>query len=166
MYVDDEFVKQYDDLIWERIQHAGFRDEMALEARAAIYVRILNSDNYDPEKGAVSTWIYMICRSVISNMKIKKPDALDCTVVTIDRIKNKIGKEDVDFNSLGPMVNQLLGKAGLSRRDKELIRDHHLNGYTILEAAEKHRMTYEAAKKAIVRALKQLREAAENLQEN
>ena len=159
MYVDDEFVRKYDKLIADRINRAKVPEDKFDEVRAEIYRRILSSDNYDPEKGAVSTWVHMICRSVISNMARKQAasrDALD-HATDLGVARNKIGREDA--GELSDELKRIFEVTNLSIRDINIVKDVHLNGYTMLEAAEKYRMKYYAVQKVVSRALKALRNA-------
>lgn len=163
MQIDDEFVKEYDGLICDRIAKSKINQDLFDEVRALVYRRILESDNYDPDKGALSTWIYMICRSVISNTYKKhqaSKDALDQNCVDLEAAKNRIGDEDA--GDPADELSRIFKATNVSTRDKNITRDVYLDGYTALEVAQKYRMTHHAVQKVLVRTLKALRLVAQD----
>ena len=81
MQIDDQFIKEYDNLIWSTIREKVRGMDTQSDVHSDIIIRLIeSSEGYDEEKGAVSTWVVWICRSVISNYfltKARKHDMLD-----------------------------------------------------------------------------------------
>jgi hypothetical protein len=61
MYIDDKFVKDYDNLISDRLAKAGLTGDTFDLIKSKVYERILMSNSYDPDKGKITTWL---CKEV------------------------------------------------------------------------------------------------------
>jgi len=162
MDINDEFVRQYDQLISSHLQRAGLTGESFDDIKAKVYERILTSDNYDPDKGKISTWLWYVVRSVIRNegkRKSRSKDALDHETVDLDSIHNIIGPEDA--GTAGDELDRVFRQAPLSVRDKRMVKDYHLEEYTMAELAERYNLSLRATEQVIYRAMKALRQVAE-----
>ena len=162
MYIDNDFVQKYDHLIKSRLDAANLTIDQFDNFKSKIYERILESDNYDPNRGALTTWLYNICRSVISN-ELKKEgrsqDALDQEVLDLDSIHNKIGPEDA--GDPRDEIDRLFKSITVSPRDEEIMRAVHLQGATPEEIAQEYELKITAVYKILARTMKALRQVAE-----
>lgn len=163
MYIDDKFVKDYDNLISDRLAKAGLTGDTFDLIKSKVYERILMSNSYDPDKGKITTWLWNICRSVISN-EVKKfnrsQDALDDVVnrVHIDDAGSVIGQEDA--GSSADELERLFNVSSLSERDLRLVREHHIQGLSMPDVASKYDMETRTVEQVIYRSMKALRQAA------
>ena len=163
MYITEEFVKQYEPMVHARVhsrlKKKGLVNTDLLETiPPLVWERVLKSDNYDTSKGALSTWLYYIIESVISNEIKKKAvsqDALDHSL-PLEVANNVIGVEDA--GDAKDELTRVFAAAELTRRDEGIMRDIHLEGYTYEETADRHGMGLEAVKKVAYRAMKALRD--------
>jgi len=162
MDINDDFVRQYDGLITSNLQRAGVRGERFDELKAKVYERILTSDNYNPDKGKMTTWLWYIIRSVIRNEGKKlsrSKDALDQVTVDLDSASSVIGPEDA--GTAGDELRRLFQKAQISPRDKQMVERYHLEEYTMRELAVMYSIPLRTTEQIIYRAMKALRQAAE-----
>ena len=162
MYIDDKFVKQYDSLITDRISKAKIHGEFFDQVKAKVYERILVSNSYDPEKGKVSTWLWNICRSVISNevaRRSRSQDVLDHPLLDINGVGSIIGKEDAGEES--DELERIFNASGLSKQSIRILKKHHIEGLSMPEVAEQEDMEQRAVEQVIYRAMKTLRESVD-----
>jgi len=162
MDIDDEFVRQYDSLIASNLKRAGATGDRFNDLKSKVYERILTSDNYDADKGKITTWLWYITRSVIRNEGKKasrSKDALDQELVDLDSASSVIGYEDAC--TAGDELARLFRKAQISPRDKEMVERYHLEEYTMKELAVMYSIPLRTTEQIIYRAMKALRLAAE-----
>lgn len=159
MYIDDKFVKEYGGLVKDLLLRAKLQGEAFDRCWAAVWVRVLASDNYDAEKASISTWLWYVARSAIGN-ELKKmnrsTDALDHATLSLEDANNYIGPEDAGTDA--DELDRIFKGARLSERDEAIMRDIHLEEMTYEEAAEKYSMELEAVKKVAYRAMMALRD--------
>ncbi len=157
--VNDGFVKKYDSLISSRVRRAGFYGDRFDHIKSKIYERILSSNSYDPNKGKVTTWLWNVCRSVISNevkKHVRSQDAMDHPSLSLDDANNVIGEGDA--GTAKDEVARIMSKAKLAPRDESIIRDYHMIGMTAPEIAELYDMETRTVEQVIYRAMKALRQ--------
>ena len=163
MYIDDNFVKEYDGLITKKIARSGISGELFDHIKVKIYERIMASDSFDPKKGKMSTWLWSICRSVISN-EVKKhgrsQGVMDHQPLQLEDANNVIGQEDA--GTAADELNRLIKKADLSERDEAILRDSHLRAITSQEIAANYGMERRAVEQVLYRAMKALRQAVDD----
>ena len=71
--IDDTFVRQYQGLIARQIAKTGVTDWGELnDIMSDVFIRITENNNYDESKGAVTTWLTYVTRSVLGNHFRKK----------------------------------------------------------------------------------------------
>ncbi len=160
MYIDDEFVKKYDGLVKDRIERSGIRGETFDHIRSKVWERVMASESYDETRGKISTWLWQITRSVISNETKKmsrSQDALDHAALDLDDVHNRIGDEDA--GDINDEITRMFDGANLSQRDQSIMRDHHLSGYSSKEIESKYGMEQRAVEQVIYRAMKALRQS-------
>ena len=160
--IDDNFVKQYDGLIKERLTRLGIRDPDEFDdLHNKVYERLMTSSAYDPKRGKVSTWLWTICRSVVSNERKKasrSQDVLDQDTVDLQSASSIIGQEDA--GTARDEIDRLLSASGLSPRDQRMVIAYHINGLTMQELADKYGLTLRATEQVVYRSMKALRAVA------
>lgn len=79
MIINDEFVKEYDDLVYYYIRKNHVYGKEAIdEIHAEVYIRLLKtSQGYNEGKSKVTTWLKYQVKSVCSNHWRKKRDSQD-----------------------------------------------------------------------------------------
>lgn len=161
MHIDNKFVKKYDGLIKDRLNRLGVRGEEFDEIREKIYERILSSDSYDPLRGKISTWLWQVIRSVVSNERKKasrSTDALDHDLLSLDEATHFVGPEDA--GTARDEIFRLIEAADIVPRDKKMFLDFHLNGYTSKDLARRHKMNQRTVEQILFRTMKALRAIA------
>lgn len=164
MYIDDSFVQKYDALITDRLIKNGLgrNSELFDEIKGKVYERILRSNNFDPKKGSISTWLWNICRSVISNelkRKRRSQDAMDHDPADIDELTHFVGQDDA--GTAKDEVDRVLRNSGLSQRDQSIVKSYWLDEMQISEVADKYSLEQRAAEQVIFRAMKALRKSVQ-----
>ena len=161
MDIDDEFVKKYDGLVTKLVKQSRFSGEDFDRLKAAVWIRVIQSNNYNPDKGKVSTWLWYVGRSAIGNeLKLmnRSQDALDHSSLTLEAASNVIGSEDAGTDR--DELDRLFASSTVSQRDESIVKDIPLRGMTYEEAAEKHGLNFQAVKKVVFRTMKALRQVA------
>jgi RNA polymerase sigma factor (sigma-70 family) len=161
MYIDESFVKKYDGLIKDRLVRMGYQGDEFDDIRGRVYERILASDSYDPERGKISTWLWQLIRSVVSNERkrlARSTDALDHNLLSLDEMTHVIGDEDA--GEARDEIHRLIEKADVVPRDKRIFLDFHLNGWTAKDLALKHDMNQRTVEQILFRTMKALRTIA------
>lgn len=162
MQVDEKFVKQYDALIRKRIESAKVPMDIKEDLVGLVYERILTSNNYNPEKGKITTWLWHICNSVISN-EVKKhkrsQDVLDVGKVSLEAASQVIGQEDA--GTTRDELERVFDATDLSHRDKAIVKLHYIQGLTTDELAVRYDVGKRAIEQIIFRAMKALRATAQ-----
>lgn len=171
MDITDDFVDQYSNMVNARV-HARLKREPDLYdadlepvITSAVWERVLRTDNYDEDKGAVSTWLFYIIESVISN-EIKKykrsEDALDNYAQPLETAHNVIGAEDA--GTAGDELTRLLDHAMrqnlVHARDVRILKDKHLGGYTAEELAKRYDLEVSTIYSILRDTMQALRECA------
>lgn len=158
MNIDDSFVKKYDGLIHDRIEKAKLPPSVYDDIKGKVYERIMTSNSYDPQKGKVSTWVWNICRSVISN-EVKKhgrsKDALDYHPMSLEDASNIIGNEDA--GTAEDEIIRIMEGADVLPRDKQIMVDYHLHGASTDHLSQQHNLSVRAVEQILYRTLKALR---------
>lgn len=162
MQIDNSFVKKYDALINDRLDKAGLTGDMFDTVKSRIWERVMTSDSYDPDKGKISTWLWNICRSVISNEKKKasrSQDVLDHgELLSLDQAQVFIGSEDAG-TAEDELARVFRRASSISQRDKEIVKDHYLKQMTVPEVVDKYGMEKRAVEQVIYRAMQALRKS-------
>ena len=160
MHIDDKFIKQYDSLVVKLVKKARVHGDDFDRIKAAVWLRVMESDNYDESKGKISTWLWFVGRSAIGN-ELKKmsrsQDALDHIDLSLEDVSNVIGDEDAGTNL--DELDRIFNSSGVSERDERIVKDIYLREMTYAEAAISNGIELEAVKKVMYRAMKALREA-------
>jgi len=179
LIIDDKFVKKYDKVIYKAIRRMKIHPRAVEEIHFLVYERLMKHNNYNPDKAKVTTWLNLIVRSVVSNStrklrdsmdvhdrpdvrEVKGEDILDEGVTDIATQTHVIGDEDA--GTARDELNRVIKASVLSKRDKQLVEDVFIQGYTQNEAAEVHSMTREAVGKALSRAMKVMEAVAQQSQ--
>lgn len=161
--VDDAFVKRWDSFIMSRLRAAKVQQAYIEDTKTAVYMRLLNSFSYDPDRGPFSTWLGWVIRSVVSNetkKRIHGSDALDqLDNMELAEAGNIIGQEDA--GTPADELDRVFSRTILSKRDKQMVRDKHLKGLTQRELSEKYGLSEGSIEVTLVRAMKALRLVAE-----
>lgn len=132
LQIDEAFLSEYSDLISKYIWS---KDLEGREEYDNIYndviIKLLESkDKYDSKRGAITTWITWVMRTVVFNyFRSKQVDALHNALPlleaqTVSRGQDPASKED---------LLSILMKADLSGAEKTVLRDFHYLGHTLEE---------------------------------
>ena len=162
MKIDNKFIEEYDGLIIERLVTAGLYGERQDNMKSKVYERILRSENYDPEKGELSTWLWQVVRSVLSNEFRKKrdsKDAMDNQCLTIEETGAIIGHEDA--GTAADELDRIFEEAQLSERDESMMRDFYLDNCSREDLERIYGMKDRAVEQVIYRSMKKLRKQKE-----
>ena len=158
MDIDNEFVEKYGALITERIDRAGISGEFHSHVTAKIYERIITSNSYDPDRGKISTWLWQVCRSVISN-EVKKQgrsqDAMDHNPIALEDANNIIGVEDA--GDAAAELDRLFKNVGLSARDIAIVKAVKLHEIPPQDLADEFDLGVRAVEQIVYRAMKALK---------
>lgn len=161
MHIDKNYVKKYDGLIKDRLTRMGITGEEFDAIRVKIYERLLTSDSYDPKRGKMSTWLWQVIRSVVSNERKKasrSKDALDHDLLSLDEATHIIGPEDA--GEALDEIHRTIAAADLLPRDKRIFLDFHLNGYTAKDLALRYNLQQRNVEQILFRVMKALRQIA------
>lgn len=162
MNIDDEFIKEYDGLVTKLVRKTGAQGDDFDRLKAAVWLRVMESGNYDESKGKISTWLWFVGRSAIGN-ELKKlnrsQDALDHVDLSLEDASNIIGEEDAgtDYDEL----DRIIKSSGISQRDQRIVKDVYLLEMTYAQVATNHGIELEAIKKVMYRAMKALRQSVQ-----
>lgn len=162
MYIDNKFVEKYDGMITHCLNKAGVRGDRFDDIKSKVYERIIEAENYDESKGKISTWLWYVIRSVISNEKkraSRSKDALDQESVSIKEAEWVVGVEDA--GTAEDELNRLFRGAPISKRDESILKDFYLEDYSAQECADRYNMEVRAVQQVIYRSMKALRQIAE-----
>ena len=162
MRIDDNFIKEYDGLIIKRLSIAGIYGERQEDMKSKVYERILSSDNYDPEKGELSTWLWQVVRSVLSNefkKQRRSKDIMDNDHLTLEEIGATIGPEDA--GTISDELTRIFAETNISERDESMMRDYYLNNCSLEDLVRLYDMKDRAVEQVIYRSLKTLRKLKE-----
>ena len=162
MKIDNKFIEEYDGLIIERLVTAGLYGERQDNMKSKVYERILRSENYDPEKGELSTWLWQVVRSVLSNEFRKKRDSkdvMDNKCLTIEETGAIIGHEDA--GTAADELDRIFEEAQLSERDESMMRDFYLDNCSRKDLERIYGMKDRAVEQVIYRSMKKLRKLKE-----
>ena len=158
MNIDNDFVKQYARLVMDRITRRTHHDpDLTDTCYAKVWERVMQSDNYDEDKGAVSTWLYYIVESVVSNEQKKRArskDALD-HAVDLDAGNNVIGAEDA--GTAEDELTRLFRNAQVSPQHMRIFKSYHLEDMSRREIAVRYGLPEETVKSILARTMKTLR---------
>ena len=161
MNIDDEFFKKYHNLIKDRVNKEGIPNQEVEEYVGLVYERLLSNFSYDEERGPFTTWLGWVVKSVVSNERKKEKrsqDALD-HAVGLEAANTVIGAEDA--GTVNDELDRVFAAAKVSERDKKILRDFHLEGYTAGQIAKRHSLQLQSVYSILKRGIKALREAAE-----
>ena len=151
----------YVNLMYDCIRKAGVTDEDVTSDILTITVdRINRTRTYDPERGAVTTWLPWVMRSVISNYfrdQKTSNDAMDQGTVPLDRLTNKMD-ERYDFRI---EVLHVIQDSRLHNKDKILLYLKWNDGFNLKEISERLGISHDAARQQYSRAVRQLKEEYE-----
>ena len=161
MKIDSKFIKEYGRLIRSRLRANGVKSYELDDYESLVYTRLLSHFSYDEKRGPFTTWLGWVVRSVVSNERKKEGNSTDALdhASDLSAAVNVIGDEDA-----GTAMDELarvFKASDLSERDKRLVKDIHIEGYTYKEAAERFGMSLEAVSKVVSRAMAALRSVAE-----
>lgn len=163
--IDDKFINQYKNLIYSGIRKRGINNQdMIDDIFGNVIIRIMETkDNYNKDRGSVTTWLTLQIRSVISNyMKYRKrsEDALDRAVLLpedLESIDSMMDEEaEVDVGSAG-LAYDMIYESSLNSETKRLLYDHYIQGFAISELCKAHRKDYRTIRNMIDSGLDKLR---------
>ena len=162
MKIDNKFIEEYDGLIIKRLADAGLYGDSLENMKSKVYERVLRSESYDPERGELSTWLWQVVRSVISN-EFKKmrnsKDVMDNECLTVEEIGAIIGHEDA--GTAADELDRIFDQAQLSERDESMMRDYYLNNCNLKDLERIYDMKDRAVEQVIYRSMKTLRQLKE-----
>ena len=164
MRIDNKFIEEYDGLIKKRLAASGLYGERQDNMKSKVYERVLRSESYDPKRGELSTWLWQIVRSVISNETKKEQrskDVMDNECLQFESIGAIIGQESA--GSPADELTRIFEDSKLSTRDESMVRDYYLNNCSLKDLGRLYKMKSRAVEQVIYRAMKTLREYATNL---
>jgi RNA polymerase sigma factor (sigma-70 family) len=156
MDIDNKFIKQYRNLIYNLIRKGGIRHRESIdEVFGNTIIRIINHNNYDESKGAISTWLTYVTRSVIYNYldhHTRSEDALDQAKVPISSLSNKHSGQ----LSARQDLKSILKHSQLSDKQKEILYLKYVMGETYHNISIKLNLNFENVRKISFRSMKQL----------
>ena len=162
MRIDNKFIEEWDGLISKRLMAAGLYGERKENMKSKVYERVLRSESYDPERGELSTWLWQVVRSVISN-EFKKmrnsKDVMDNECLTIEETGAIIGHEDA--GTAADEIERIFDEAQLSERDESMMRDFYLDNCNLKDLEKLYDMKDRAVEQVIYRSMKTLRQLKE-----
>ena len=156
--IDDKFLEQYRDLISKYIW------SKTLEGREEydniyndVVIKLMESvDKYDPKRGALTTWITWVMRTVVFNyFRDKQVDALHNALPLLDeQIAGYDQSQDpADMEDIVDIITKV---KDLTPFEKLMLLDYYHFGYTAREVGERRDMSEAAAEVRIHRAKQKL----------
>lgn len=120
---------------------------------SSVFVKVYERwDSYDPERASVSTWIYTITRSAVTDYYRKRQvhsEYADYMDADLEEIPEDSGDE---------MLDRLAdGLTRLKEKERDVIVLHYYEGYTLKQVADMMGMSYINAKVLHKKALGNLR---------
>lgn len=159
MDIDNKFIKQYQDLIYNLIHKAGVKDKETVDKIFSnIIIRMIEHNNYDETKASPSTWSTLVSRSVINNylkQQSNSTDAMDQVTLPIHIANNKPASSEGDELTLRELKTRIKHST-LKPQWKHILISKHYLGKTNREIAEDMELSYHNVRKIAVRALKLL----------
>ena len=164
LIIDNDFITKYEGIIKSSVRKMGFKGDDFDEVYSKVIERLLTHNNYDKEKGAVSTWLHLVIGSVGSNYRVGKErskDALDqAGNVDIESIKSHIGREDAGYAQ--DEVTRIMQRLPISLRDRLIFLAVNVSQLSHREAGELFELSESAVSKVCSRVMKVARESITN----
>ena len=169
--VDNDFIKQYRNLIYKEIRQWKIKDEeLVEELYVLVIIRIMETvDNYNSIKGAVSTWLTYQVRSVISNFfkaKKRSNDVMDIALqmpedieVLHDQMDEESVSEERDDNI--NLAYDFIYESDLTEYEKKVLYDHFISGFSILEMSKERGLGHRQLRRTINQLVERLRKLYE-----
>jgi len=185
--IDAYFIKQYTPFVEKRlaamkvIQYYGDRTTIKDIVQEVFTKALLRQDKYDPEKGAVTTWLSLLTNDVVSELKRKTKDAMTHIEKSLDSTTDWGGTADeecisghdvlsqedalwedqqkfyVDHRSV---VDEALGR--LTARVGFVVKSRLVDGMTHKEVASIMNISEENSRVMYLRGLQDLRDVVAN----
>ena len=168
--ITDSFIKQYEGLIYSEIRAKGIHNQDMIEdIFGNTVIRIMETrDNYNEDKGSISTWLVFQTRSVISNyLKSRRlsEDALDYAVSSPEERELyesvQLHEEDDTDTRASTLAYDLIYESSLDEDDKRLLYDFFVAGFTQAELSKQHNVHYKTIKNRIDKLLEILKKEYE-----
>ena len=154
-------LEPYVDLMYNCIRRAEIHDpDVTSDIMTTVIERIGRTNSYDPERGAITTWLPWVMRSVISNYfrdRAKSTDALDQGVVPLESLSNRMDTS-FDFNK---EIIDLIQSSELHKKDKVMMILKWNDGFNLKEIADRFGVSHDSLRQRYSRAIKQLKEENE-----
>ena len=109
--IDDNFIKQFTPFIEKRlaamkvIQYYGDLTTVDDIVQEVFTKAIERQDKYDPEKGAITTWLSLLTNDVVSELKRKTRDAMTHIQKSIDSPTDWVDLEDEIYTGYDTLRN-------------------------------------------------------------
>ena len=156
MDIDNNFIEQYKNLIYDLIRKATIKDrETTDEIFSLVIIRLINHNNYDEEKAAISTWLTLVTRSVIGNYlkaKARSKDAMDQTKVPLVSLTGRRSSQPMDRMTIKDLVKY----SKLSDKQKQILIMKYVHGDSFQTISKNLNLNFEQTRKIAHRAIKQL----------
>jgi RNA polymerase sigma factor (sigma-70 family) len=156
MDINNKFIEEYKNLIYDLIRKAGIRDrETTDELFSLVIIRLIKHNNYDKEKAAVSTWLTLVTRSVIGNYLksfTRSKDAMDQTKVPLSSLAGRRSSQPRDRMTIKDLVKY----SKLTDLQKKILIMKYVHGDSFLEISKTLNLNFEQTRKIAQRSIKQL----------
>ncbi len=153
MDINDEFIEQYGNLIRDTIWKTGIRDTDEYDAvYNDVIIRIMGYNNYDPEKGGITNWLFLVTRSVLGNhFKHKTIDATHNALPLLEELTPEYmqSQDPADNEDFVDIINKI---DDLSETERKALIAYYHYGYTAREVGEQLGLTDTAVWKILERA--------------
>lgn len=156
MDIDNKFIEEYKNLIYDLIRKATIKDkETTDEIFSLVIIRLIKHNNYDEEKAAISTWLTLVTRSVIGNYlksKARSKDAMDQTKVPLVSLTGRRSSQLTDRLA----IKDILKYSKLTDQQQQILIMKYIYGDSYLEISKTLNLNFEQTRKIAHRAIKQL----------
>jgi len=183
--IDEHFIKTYTPFVEKRlaamkvVQYYGDRTTISDLVQEIFTKALLRQDKYDPDKGAITTWLSLLVNDAVSELKRKTKDAMTHIEKSLDSTTDWNGTGDEEYltghdvlaqedrlwadqmrfySENMDMVDAALG--GLTSRMQFVVKSRLIDGMTHKEIASVMNISEENSRVMYLRGLQDLREAA------
>lgn len=123
----------------------------AEEIVSAVFLKVVQKlDSYDPQKAALSTWVYTITRNTVTDYYRTRHTA----AALEDWMAGEEPSPEMSDDALDGLADALMA---LKERERDLIVLHYYRGHTLKTVAQMMGMSYINAKVIHKKALAELR---------
>ena len=150
MITVEQVYLQYHSKVSAYVRGKVYNAHDAEELVSAVFLKVVQKlDSYDPEKAALSTWVYTITRNTVTDFFRSQR-----TLVPFeDYMGGEASSPELSDDALDDLADALLT---LSEKERDLIILHYYKGYTLKVVADMMRMSYINAKVIHKKALTHL----------